>query len=158
LSGSGYFPPARDSRFELGAGNVHSGPFAVQRSAWTNYISPGTVSMVLQWFGSDQTTCSPGGCTGIDYGVNFRISAIVTLRYTYLPFKITEFRMQTNGQAKLSWNGWPATNYAVEFKDAIDGPLWADATNIVATGSNVTATVPTEELRKRFYRIRKGVP
>jgi len=119
-------------------------------------FSPGGVAQHIVAFGEQVQNVSqglfPDGATNAIYFMtNFTPRAANTLA-DRLRIRTLSF---LSGTVTLNWSAIPGRSYRVEYKDALDAPIWTPlGAPVPAVENTVTLTDTPAPATHRFYRIR----
>ncbi len=176
LFGCGYVPAQSSDVFISPpdpATTIHSFVLPISGNNLIPYIGVGTVKMPMAWLAGFDTfrrnvlDCSSGltRVSGLSSGdTTFRLSAIVTLRYVYLPralpgaFRIYAFAVNPIAKTvTLAWrgDGLVCHTFAVESRPSIVSGSWTGLRTVKAESNSVELNdLPLEQSGQNFYRIR----
>ena len=132
----------------------------------TNYLGTGSIDMKMDWTAGFDVylrsffSCSEllGNARNISAGdTTFRLSALVTLRYVYVPLEISSFVNSEDNKARITWTGTDLTGITcvIESKRFLTEELWVPVRTNVPSGP--TGSVTDLDLGSQgqgFYRIR----
>lgn len=143
-------PVVTELHINFGTKSVDSGLVDLPGSAVQLYAGTGQVVIPMDVSCVQEATISNTGMW-FNFGTGYQITA--RLRYSYIPFEITDFQLTEDGLARITWNAKPGIDYQIEGAERLREPNWVTLTNITAEGTSPNVVVPANGNGQRFYRI-----